>query len=49
MHAFLGGILSIPILGLFVLPGAWQLAIFAGAFCTLGGAVTEIVMRRRGG
>jgi hypothetical protein len=47
MHAFLGGLLSLPILGLFVLPGLWQLAIFAAAFCTLGGAITEIIMRRR--
>lgn len=47
IHAFLGGIISIPIVGLFIFPGLWQLAIFAGAFCTLGGAVTEIVLRRR--
>jgi hypothetical protein len=46
IHAFLGGLLSIPLIGLFIFPGGWQLAIFAGAFCTLGGAVTEIVMRR---
>jgi hypothetical protein len=46
MHAFLGGLLSIPVIGWFVLTGAWQLAIFAGAFCTLGGAVTEIFLRR---
>jgi hypothetical protein len=47
MHAFLGGLLSIPVIGWFVLTGAWQLAIFAGSFCTLGGAVAEIVLRRR--
>jgi hypothetical protein len=47
MHAFLGGLLSIPVIGWLVLTGAWQLAIFAGLFCALGGAVTEIVLRRR--
>lgn len=47
MHAFLGGMISIPLLGLFVLDGAWQFAIFAGAFCTLGGAITELLSRRR--
>ena len=48
IHAFSGGLLSIPIFGLFVFPNAWQLAIFAGAFCTLGGAIMELVLRRRG-
>ncbi len=46
MHALLGGMLSIPILALFVFPGNWQLAILAGAFCTLGGAITELILRR---
>jgi hypothetical protein len=48
IHAFIGALLSIPIFGLFIFPNAWQLAIFAGAFCTLGGAFMEIVRRRRG-
>jgi hypothetical protein len=47
VHAFIGGLLSIPILALFILTGLWQTAILCGAFCTLGGAITEIVMRRR--
>jgi len=47
MHAFIGGLLSIPILALFILPGLWQTAILCSAFCILGGALAEIVMRRR--
>ena len=27
--------------------GVWQFAIFAGAFCTLGGAITELALRSR--
>jgi hypothetical protein len=46
LHAFLGGLISVPILGFFVFPNQWQLAILAGAFCTLAGAVTELAMRR---
>jgi len=47
MHALIGGMSSVPLLALFILPGNWQLALFAGAFCTLGGTLTEIVLRRR--
>jgi len=47
MHAFLGGMLSVPLLGLFIFDGVWQFAIFAGAFCTLGGAITELALRSR--
>jgi hypothetical protein len=47
VHAFLGGILSLPILALFVFPIAWTPAILAAAFCTLGGAFTELAMRRQ--
>ncbi len=46
IHAFLGGMLSILPLAVFIFNGAWQLAIFAGAFCTLGGALTELLQRR---
>ncbi len=46
MHAFLGGMLSILPLGLFIFDGVWQFAIYAGCFCTLGGALTEIIARR---
>ena len=52
MHAFLGGLLSIAPLGLFIFDNftnPWQLAIYASGFCTLGGAVTELLLRRRGG
>ncbi len=49
MHAFLGGMLSIPLLALFIFDGVWQFAIYAGAFCTLGGAVTELALRRKRG
>lgn len=47
MHAFIGGLVSIPILALFILTGLWQTAILCGAFCIVGGALTEIFMRRR--
>jgi hypothetical protein len=47
MHAFLGALLSMPILYLVVFAGAWPLAVFAMAFCTLGGAFTEIATRRK--
>jgi hypothetical protein len=49
MHAFLGGMLSIPLLAIFIFDGIWQFAIFAGAFCTLGGAITELALRRNRG
>jgi MFS family permease len=26
--------------------GVWQLGVFAGSFCTLGGALTEVITRR---
>lgn len=47
MHAFLGGMLSVLPLAAFVFGGVWQLAVFAGCFCTLGGALTEIILRRQ--
>ena len=47
MHAFIGGFASTPILALFILPGLWQTAILCGAFCAVGGVLTEIVTRRR--
>jgi hypothetical protein len=49
MHAFLGGMLSALPLTFFVFQGAWQPALYAGAFCTIGGALAEIVLRRRAG
>lgn len=47
MHAALGGLLSLPVLALVVFPGAWSLAVLSAAFCTLGGAFTELATRRR--
>ncbi|MEZ4635154.1 MAG: hypothetical protein R2856_09325 [Caldilineaceae bacterium] len=47
IHAFLGGFLSMPVLGLFVLVNNWSFAILAGSFCALGGIAGEIVQRRR--
>lgn len=47
MHAFIGGIISVPVLALFIFTGQWQVALLAGAFCTLGGTLTELVLRRR--
>jgi len=47
MHAFIGGLLSIPILAFFILTGLWQTAILCGAFCTLGGVTTEMLVRHR--
>lgn len=47
MHAFLGGAISAPVISVLVFSGAWPPAVFAMAFCTLGGAFTEIITRRR--
>jgi hypothetical protein len=47
IHAFIGGLLSAPFLGLFVLPGNWQLALLAGSFCALGGIAGEFLHRWR--
>ena len=47
IHAFIGGLISMPILTYLVFGGVWQFGIFAGAFCGLAGALTEIVLRRR--
>jgi hypothetical protein len=46
MHAFWGGMLSILPLAIFIFNGIWQLAVFAGCFCTLGGALTDLALRR---
>lgn len=47
IHAFLGGAATVPIIVWLILPGAWRTAIFAACFCTMGGALTEIFLRRR--
>lgn len=46
VHAALGGLLSFLPLAIFIFNSAWQPAFFAAAFCTLGGAVTEVATRR---
>ena len=46
MHAFLGGMLSVLPLAFFIFGGTWQFGVFAGTFCTLGGAVTEVILRK---
>ncbi|MCB0063051.1 MAG: hypothetical protein KDE19_13090 [Caldilineaceae bacterium] len=45
MHALIGGLISIPLLATFVLPGAWAVSLLAGVICTLGGALMEIMGR----
>lgn len=47
IHAFIGGLLSVPFLGVFVLVDNWQLALLAGSFCALGGIAGEFLHRRR--
>jgi hypothetical protein len=47
MHALIGGMLSVPILAFYIFPGNWQFALLSGLFCTLGGALTEILLRGR--
>ena len=47
MHAFLGALISLPILALWIFSGNWQLAILSFSFCTLGGALSEIALRSR--
>jgi len=46
LHAFIGALLSIPVLALFIFQGVWPPAILASAFCILGGILTELLMRR---
>lgn len=47
VHAFLGGMLSIPVLALYVFGLNWQAAVFAGAFCGVGGSMAELLLRQR--
>jgi len=46
IHALLGGLISVPFLATFVLPGAWRVSLLAGVLCAMGGAVTEFLRRR---
>lgn len=47
IHAFLGGVLSVPVLAIFILGGNWSFALLAGSFCAVGGIVGEYYRRRR--
>jgi hypothetical protein len=47
MHAALGSVLSVPVLAIFIFDGAWTLAVLAGCFSILGGAITELLLRSR--
>ena len=46
IHAFIGGLVSVPLLTYLVFGGFWQFGVLAGAFCGLSGAITEIFLRR---
>lgn len=47
IHAALGGLLSVPVLALLILPGSnWSFAILAAAFCSVGGILGEFRQRR---
>lgn len=48
MHALLGALIALPVIAFVIFPAAWPLAVFATAFCTMGGAITELMLRRRG-
>ena len=48
VHAFIGGMITIPLLALFVFQGNWQSAVLAAALCALAGAVSEVALRNRG-
>lgn len=46
MHAFIGGLISIPFLALITFDGGWQPAIIAGALCGMGGVVGDLLRGR---
>ncbi len=47
IHAFIGGMITVPLLALLVFAGHWQSGLLAGALCALAGAVGEVLLRRR--
>lgn len=49
MHALAGAGAALPILALIIFRGNWPLAVFATAFCIMGAAGTELLLRRRPG
>ena len=48
VHAFIGAIIALPLMALFVFQGNWQSAVLAAALCALAGAVSEVVLRNQG-
>ena len=48
IHAFIGALITLPLMALFVFHGNWQSAVLAAALCALAGAVSEFVLRNRG-
>jgi hypothetical protein len=49
MHALAGASAALPILALVIFRGNWPLAVFATAFCIMGAAGTELILRRNTG
>lgn len=47
IHAFIGAIIALPLLAIFVFQGNWQSAVLAAALAALAGAVSEVVLRNR--
>ncbi|MEZ4867383.1 MAG: hypothetical protein R3C14_39020 [Caldilineaceae bacterium] len=46
MHAFIGGMITVPILLFYLFPASAPNALLAGALCAFGGAATERWLRR---
>jgi len=47
VHAFIGAIVALPLMALFIFQGNWQSAVLAAALCALAGAVSEVLLRNR--
>lgn len=47
IHAFIGGMITVPLLALLVFQGNWLSALLAGALCALAGALSEVLLRQR--
>ncbi len=47
VHAFIGAMIALPLMAIFVFHGNWQSAMLAAALCALAGAVSEVVLRNR--
>lgn len=46
IHAFIGGMISVPLLAMTVFDNSWAFALIAGAMCGMGGSLAEIAMRK---